>query len=94
MKNETEMETDAATEMETEPHRETVAFETGFDSRCGVEAMKLLLNECVYECACVYAFVCASVRHLTLVSVSLLKLELAMMTMWTTHGANVDCRLD
>lgn len=92
MKNETEMENEAETEMETEPHRETVTFETGFDSRCRVEAMKLLLNECVYECACVC--VCASVRHLTLVSVSLLKLELAMMTMWTTHGANVDCRLD
>lgn len=90
MKNETEMETEAATEMETEPHRETVAFETGFDSRCRVEAMKLLLNECVYDCVCM----CVCVRHLTLVSVSLLKLELAMMTMWTTHGANVDCRLD
>lgn len=53
MKTETEMETEAETEMETVPHRETVAFETGFDSRCGVEALKLLLNECVNECVCV-----------------------------------------
>lgn len=31
-------------------------------TRCGVEAMKLLLNECVYECVCMCVCECAPIN--------------------------------